>query len=66
MFKFECAHAIRCEGRQNNHTSLKLSNIFATLQFFCLCWPSCIDYENNMMSHYIEEIHAIKGCTKII
>ena len=27
-------------------------------------WPFRIEYENNMMSHYIEEVHAIKWCTK--
>ena len=26
-----CAHAFQCEGLQNNHTSLKLSNFFPTL-----------------------------------
>ena len=29
-------------------------------------WPFCIEHDNNMMSHYIEEIHAIKWCTKLI
>ena len=27
----KCAHAFECEGFQNNHMSLKLSNFFATL-----------------------------------
>jgi hypothetical protein len=27
----KCAHALQCEGLQNNHTSLKLSNFIATL-----------------------------------
>ena len=28
--------------------------------------PFCIKYENNLISHYIEEVHAIKVCTKSI
>jgi hypothetical protein len=28
----KCAHAFQCEGLQNNRTSLKLSNSFATPQ----------------------------------
>ena len=27
----KCAYALQCEGLQNNHTSLRLSNFFATL-----------------------------------
>jgi hypothetical protein len=30
------------------------------------CWPFCIKSENKLMSHYIEEVHAIKWCTKLI
>ena len=26
-------------------------------------WSFCIEYENNMMSHHIEEVLAIKWCT---
>ena len=52
----KCAHAFQCEGLQNKHTLLKFSNFFATLHkkkpWYVLF---CIEYENNMMSHYIEK-----------
>ena len=28
--------------------------------------PFCIEFENNMMSQYIEGVHAIQWCTKTI
>jgi hypothetical protein len=49
------------EGLQNNHITLKRSNFFATLhQRLTWYWPFCIDYETDMMSHYIEEVCALK------
>ena len=55
----KCAHAFHCEeGLQNDHTSLKLSNFFATLhkqnKKNTWYWPLCIECEKNMMSHYID------------
>ena len=66
----ECAHAFQCEGLlQNNHTSLKLhSDLFicnTSPKKHTWCWLCCIEYENNMMSHHFEEVHAIKGCIEI-
>lgn len=63
----KCALAFQCEGLHNNHTSLKHSNFFVnTFSFsFFGYWSFWIEYEN-MMSHYIEEVHEIKWCTKII
>ena len=57
----KCACAFQCEGLQNNHTSLKLSNFFATLHtnqknfIKTWYWPFCAEYENNMISYYIEK-----------
>ena len=49
---------------QNNHTSLNLSKKIATLHWKeTWYWPFCIEYENNLMSHYIEEVHGIEWCT---
>ena len=63
----KCAYALQCEGLQNNHTSLRLSNFFATLhQINTWYWLFCIEYKNSMMSHYIEEVHAIEWCTTIV
>ena len=45
------------------------SNFQTLLQHFqkkTWYWPFCIEYENNMISHYIKEVHAIKWCIKII
>ena len=45
------------------------SNFHTFLQHFTKktwYWLFSIEYETNMMSHYIEEVHAIKWCTKII
>ena len=39
-------------------SSLKCAHAFQ-------CELICIEYEDNMMSHYIEELLAIKWCTKI-
>jgi hypothetical protein len=52
---------LNVKGFNNNHTSLKISNFFATLhQKKTWYWLFCIEYENYMMSHYIEEVNAIK------
>ena len=62
MFKFENVKGFKI---------ITLHSNFQTFFFFCNTsqknwyWPLCIEYENNMKSHYIEEVHGIKWCTKI-
>ena len=57
----------------NIDTGLKTMTLYSNFQAFLQHftketwhWPFCIEYENSMTSHYIEEVHAIKWCTKII
>ena len=57
----KCAHAFQCEGLQNNHTSLKLSeNNLQHSTKKTWYWSFYIEYENTMMSRYIERVHAVK------
>jgi hypothetical protein len=57
----KCADAFQCEGFQNSHTSLKLSDVLATLHSKKLeIGHIVMNMKNDMMSHYIEEVHAIK------
>ena len=65
----KCAHAFQCEGLQNNHTSFKLSNLFCNtspqnLLLDVLYWKNKNTIK--LISHYIEEVHAINWCTIII
>ena len=62
----KCAHAFQCEALQNNHTSLNFQTFLQHFTKETLCWPFCIEYEKNTMSHHIEEVHAIKWWTKFI
>ena len=49
---WKCALAFQCEGLRNNHTSPK------TKKKNLIYWPICIEHESNVMSRYIEEVHA--------
>ena len=70
VFKFEVFTCISMwrASEESHFKSRNSSNFFATLyrKKKLWYWPFCIECENNMMSHYIEEVHAIKWCTKTI
>ena len=76
VFKFEVCTCISM-GRAS-----RWSHFAQTLKFFCNTsprkrkkekrkltnwyWPFCVEYEYIMTYFYIEEVHAIKWCTKIM
>ena len=62
----KCAHAFQCEGFKiiTLHSNFFLQHFTKKNQ--TSYWLFCIEYENNMISHYFEEVYAIKQCIKII
>jgi len=59
----------------SNVKGFKIITLHSNFQFFFLhhftpkktwYWLFCIEYQNNMMSHYIEKLYALKWCAKII
>ena len=48
------------------HSNFQTFFCNTSFSFYFWYWLFCIEYEHNVMSHYIEEVHATKWCTKII
>ena len=55
----KCAHAFQCGGLQTSHFT-QAFKLFCNTSQKNLRLAFCIKFENNMMPHYIEEVHLIK------